>query len=230
MSVSVLLISYNGEKYIQRQIETIVCQLNNEDELIVSDDGSVDNTIFIIKQLQNKYQNIKLVYGKHEGFSANINNAYMYAKGDIICFCDQDDIWKSNKIDVIKTTFKKNPAIDVILHDAQVCDKDENLLPDTLFFIRKARHGVISNWIKSTYYGCCMCFRDSFLKRYMPLPKKVILYDQYLGLKAEYKKKSLFLNMPLIVHRYHGNNFSYKRGWGERILFRMSLLWQTLLN
>jgi len=230
MAVSVLLIAYNGEKYIARQIESIVCQLRRDDELIISDDGSVDQTISIIKNLQQKYQNIKLVYGPHRGIAANLTNAYMQAKGDIVCFSDQDDIWNPVKLSTISVAFSNNPTIDVILHDAQICDQHERMLPYTLFTSRKSSHGIFSNLLRSTYYGCCMCFRRSFLQQYMPLPDNLISYDQYFGLKAEWNKKSLFIDSPLLVHRYHGQNQSHRLSGIERIFFRMKLIWQTITN
>lgn len=228
MTISVLLIAYNGEKYIARQIETIVCQLHHGDELIVSDDGSTDQTISIIENLQQKYQSIKLIHGPHKGIAANLTNAYMQAKGDIVCFSDQDDIWNDEKLNTILDIFTKNPTIDVILHDAKICDKYDKILSDTLFFNRKPHHGFFYNWLKSAYYGCCMCFRHSFLQQYMPFPNDLIAYDQYLGLKAEWKKKSLFVYKPLIIHRYHGQNQSHRLGWINRILFRIKLIWQTI--
>ena len=97
--ISVCVATYNGEKFIREQIESILCQLSSDDEIIVSDDGSTDGTIVIINCIGDK--RIRIIEGprKHSP-TFNFENALKEAKGDYIFLADQDDVWKTNKVEV----------------------------------------------------------------------------------------------------------------------------------
>ena len=98
--ISVCMASYNGEKYIKEQIDSILKQLSDEDELVISDDGSTDNTLSVIQSIHDK--RIKLIHNQGEhGYSRNFENALKNSKGDYIFLSDQDDVWKDNKVETI---------------------------------------------------------------------------------------------------------------------------------
>ena len=95
MKISVCIATYNGAKYIEEQVQSILYQLSEKDEIINSDDGSKDNTLAIIKSLNDA--RIKVIHNtlKH-GLVSNFENAIKHADGDYIFLSDQDDIWTSN--------------------------------------------------------------------------------------------------------------------------------------
>ena len=88
MTVSVIMATYNGEKYIKEQLESIVPFLQEGDELIVSDDGSTDSTLDIVREYQNKCKMIRVIEDGHTGSSTNFASAVPKCKGEIVLFCD----------------------------------------------------------------------------------------------------------------------------------------------
>ena len=224
MNVSVVMATYNGEKYIREQIESVVKQLSTDDELIISDDGSSDGTKLIIQEYVDRYENVKMIDGPGKGVVENFSNAITKLTKDIVFICDQDDIWCDDKVETIKKTFEENKNIKVILHDAKVCDENGNIVSDeTIFEKRKAKHGVLRNIIFSTYYGCCMAIRRDYIVSLLPLPENV-LYDQYIGNCAEIDKCTLFVAKTLIYHREHNKNWSKKQDLIDKIKIRLNMV------
>ena len=92
---SICIATYNGEKYIHQQLTSILSQINIDDEVIISDDDSTDNTIEIIKSLNDK--RIKIIHGGFHHFKWHFANALQHSKGEYIFLSDQDDIWVEGK-------------------------------------------------------------------------------------------------------------------------------------
>lgn len=159
-SYTVCLASYNGATYIKSQIESIERQFSEKDELIVSDDGSSDNTLEVVSELNDEYHNITIVNGPHMGYSCNFGNAAKYAKNDIILFSDQDDIWEENKIDEIDKYFSEDAELTTVLHSMSTFRNDE--LTDTNEIAIGYNRGVTRNLFRSSYWGCCMAVKRNF--------------------------------------------------------------------
>ena len=104
--VSVAMATYNGEKYIQEQIRTILQNLTDNDELVISDDGSKDQTRKMIEAFQDK--RIKFIQGPKKGIKQNFANAIKHTSGDIIFLADQDDIWMKNKVETVLKYFQNH--------------------------------------------------------------------------------------------------------------------------
>jgi glycosyltransferase involved in cell wall biosynthesis len=205
--------TYNGERYLKSQLDTIVPFMMEDDELIISDDGSTDATKTIVDTYIKSYPNVKWIEGPKKGVVKNFENALMNSKKNIIMFADQDDIWMPDKLCKIRDLFIKNGDVELILHDMYMCSNDQILnhkygMSD--FSVRKRRHGVLYNVLYSGYYGCCMCFREELKSVILPFSEKVNMYDQWIGLIGESRKKVMFLDEPLIVHRVHDNNMTRK--------------------
>ena len=206
--ISVAMATYNGEKYIKEQIETILKNLNDNDELVISDDGSSDMTVEIIKSFNDK--RIKLIDGPKKGLKQNFNNAIKNTSGDIIFLSDQDDVWMENKVDKIVECFESNDYI-LIQHDAIVVDENDNVLFESFAAHRKVKTGIIKNLIKNSYHGCCIAFRKELKNEILPIPDNIYLHDEWIGLVAELNGKTYFLNEKLIKYRRHSeNNSSFK--------------------
>lgn len=220
LSVSVCLASYNGEKYLKQQLDSILQQVRDGDEIIVSDDGSTDGTLKLLKDYQKKYDNIRVVKGPKDGFSSNFGNAILHANHDIIVFSDQDDIWCNNKIDLICEAFSDS-MVTTILHTMFTFRDDK--LKDTSEIHISYHSGVLRNFVKSCYWGCCMAVRRDFVRRFLPFRKHCAGHDQLIGLMSEKYGKVVFLDQPLIWHRLHVTNTSKPKTLKQMIGFRIAL-------
>lgn len=205
-SISVAMATFNGEKYIKEQLSSILIQLNDIDEVVISDDGSTDNTLKIIREFNDK--RINLISGPKKGVKKNFENAINNCKGRYIFLSDQDDIWSPIKINVVLNIFN-NKSIILVVHDAQVFDsKTNNIIINSFFEFRNSGNGILKNILKNSYIGCCMAF-DSDLKDFiLPIPDNIEMHDQWIGIIGEMKGKVSFINNQLISYRRHSNNVS----------------------
>jgi len=231
--VSVCLATFNGEKYILEQIESIRNQLNPSDELIISDDGSTDRTIEIIKNIHD--QRIKIYHNNGEkGYTNNFQNAIKQSSGDFIFLSDQDDVWNKDKIIVMLDYLTK---YDFVTSDALFVDSDLNSLNQTFFNLRGGRSGFLRNLYISQYLGACMAFKRELLKKLLPFPSidELCPHDLWISLIAEFYFKVKVINKPLIMYRRHSNNVSTggigsKNSLFRKIRFRMYCIQQVLLR
>ena len=207
--ISVCMATYNGEKYIKEQLSSILSQLSEKDEIIVSDDSSTDKTVEIIESFQDK--RIKILK----------NNKFRQpnSKGDIIFLSDQDDVWVENKVEIILNQLKK---YDLIVSDAFITDKKLNITNESLFSEVNSNRGILKNIIKNTYYGCCMAFKRKVLKKALPFPKsREIGHDLWLGIIADRYFKVKFLKEKLIYFRRHENNLTTIKKSKRRLIIKL---------
>lgn len=227
--ISVCLASYNGEKYIAEQINSILVQLDEKDELIISDDGSTDATIHIIKGIDDV--RIKLIHhvGQH-GYTHNFENALKHATGNYIFFSDQDDVWLPNKIEkMMKWLVQDN----YVISDAYVTNEKLNI-KYRLSEWRRYRKGYFPNLSKSIYAGCTAAFTRNIRNYALPFPKsKLIQHDTWIGLLCELKFNVVYIDEPLIYFRRHKANTSSSGNKSSNNIFfmlkyRLALLFFTL--
>lgn len=125
--VSVVMATYNGEKYIEQQLESIRCQTQVPDEVIMCDDGSTDKTVEYIEKYieKHKLSSWKIIRNETNlGYFDNFFKAISLAQGDTIYLSDQDDIWDLNKIKVIEKYYTKNPSATMIQSNVKFIDKN----------------------------------------------------------------------------------------------------------
>lgn len=202
--ISVCMATYNGGKYIKEQIDSILPQLGSDDELVVSDDGSKDNTCSIIESYHD--ERIKLLYnqGKH-GFVGNFENALKQCKGDCIFLSDQDDFWKPNKV---KTVMKRLKDYSLVIHDAEIVDGEGNFMGHTYYDGMHHSSSFLMNLWKTRWLGCCMAFRREVLDYCLPFPEKIEGHDYWIGMMGMLKFKYFFMPDVLMCYRRHGGNVS----------------------
>lgn len=205
--ISVCMAVYNGEKYIKEQLDSILANLKEEDEIVVSDDGSGDRTREIMQEYVARDARIHLVEGPGKGVIRNFENALRHAGGDYLYLSDQDDIWAPGKVAAVQKCFAEQNCA-VVLHDAQVIDEQKNVVMDSFFAYRGCRPGLLKNIMKNSYIGCCMAFRRELLPSVLPIPKNIAMHDQWIGLLGERRGGVCFLKKSLICYRRHGDNAS----------------------
>lgn len=225
LNVSVAMTTYNGDKYIKEQLDSILSQINLDDEIIICDDGSTDKTITIIKEYMNKDKRIKLYKNNHLGAVLNFESAISKCTKEIIFLSDQDDIWCDKKIFKVMECFANNNTL-LVLHNGRNFTGCNRKINDDL--IKNMKHGFLRNIIKSCYWGCCMAFRRELIVDKLPFPNNLIAHDQFIGLLAEAKKASIFLDENLILHRIHNNNVTSRLSIKNKIRFRMNLLYSYI--
>lgn len=224
--ISVCIATYNGERFIREQIDSILRQLSSDDEIIVSDDGSTDNTISIINSIDDK--RIRVIEGpRKQSPTSNFECALKASKGDFIFMSDQDDVWKPNKVKICMEWLQR---YDCVVSDAEVTDSNLNPLYPSLYAIMQVRPGRIYNTIwKNGYTGCCMAFRRNVLEASLPFPKDIPMHDIWIGNVAAYKYKVKFIPDKLIYFRRHEDTMSCngkgsKFSLWQQIKFRWSII------
>ena len=213
--ISVCVATYNGEKFIREQIESILCQLSSDDEIIVSDDGSTDGTIVIINCIGDK--RIRIIEGprKHSP-TFNFENALKEAKGDYIFLADQDDVWKPGKVERMKEWLK---SYVLVIHNADVVDMDGVKKGKDYFAMEGIRYGFWRNLVKFRYLGCCMAFRRQLLLECMPFPRGVVCHDYWICMYALAKYRVQIDKETFLLYRRHGNNTSSASEASDTSLF-----------
>lgn len=206
ISISVAMATYNGEDFLEEQLNSIIQNLEENDELIISDDGSTDRTLDILNKYAKSDKRIKLLTGPQKGFIKNFENALKYCTKEYIFLSDQDDIWISNKRNVIISYFLSKKPI-AIIHDALVVDKNGEQIINSWYKYRNTKKGIINNVIKNRFLGCCMAFDRKLLKQALPIPN-ISMHDWWLGLCAQKYGKIEIIEEKLIKYRRHDKNVS----------------------
>lgn len=204
-TVSVAMAVYNGEKYIQEQLDSILKQLSDEDELVISYDESADKTLDIIKEYAEKWPQVKVYYDPGCGVFSNFENAISKCEGDYIFISDQDDVWDKNKISHIVEAFEQTKA-DMIIHNGVHIDRNGDVISEDFFGLYNIRKGIIRNFLRPRYSGCCTAFTKKMKQLILPIPPQVGAYDHWIGMIGETQGEIIFDSKVLLYHRLHGDN------------------------
>lgn len=226
--ISVCIATYNGEKFIKQQISSIISQLGEEDEIIVSDDGSADSTTSIIKNIGDR--RIKIIEGPGRKSPAwNFENSLRHAKGDYIFLADQDDVWKPGKVG---TCLQWLGRYDCVVSDAEMTDESLNLTEESYYKVHSTRPSRLYNTlVKNGYMGCCMAFTRRVLEASLPFPPDIPMHDIWIGNVAAYKFSVKFIPDKLVMFRCHGNNSSFTAAKKSgNSIFRMLMIRLTVIK
>lgn len=207
--ISAAVVTYNGEKYIKEQLESILLNLKDGDEVVVSDDGSSDRTLSILQDYAGRDPRIRITKGPGQGVIANVEHALMECRGDYIFLADQDDVWMPDKAASVLAVFREQGAM-LVMHDAKVMDAEcKEVVMPSFFAYRNSKKGAAANLIKNRYMGCCMAFRREALSEVLPIPKEIQMHDQWIGIVCDLKfHRTSLLPRQLIYYRRHEVNVS----------------------
>lgn len=223
--ISVCMATFNGEKYVGEQLDSILANIGPSDEVIISDDGSTDGTIEVVSGYSRNDARIRVVDGPHRGVVANFSYAISLSRGDLIFLSDQDDLWRSDKVSKVLSVFEAT-GCDLVVHNARLIDGEGREAAETLFELRHSRPGFLKNIIKNSYVGCCMAFRRRLVSAILPIPESVEMHDWWIGIIAEKRFAPAFIKDELIGYRRHGDNVSamHHHPLGRMIRNRATLL------
>lgn len=229
--ISVCIATYNGERFIKEQIETILLQLNDNDEIIISDDNSFDHTISIIEEFNDN--RIKIFKdNKFHSPTKNFEYALSKATGDYIFLADQDDIWFPNRVERALQLLKKKD-IDCVICNRIIIDNNGKSNYKTVISEDFTNKPFIRVLVHNPYMGCCMAFTRKHLDLVLPFPNSLPMHDLWIGLLAHKLKSVAFISEPLIGYRRHGGNVTTGKSPYSifyRVYYRIRLLLQLYIR
>ena len=207
--VSVVVCTYNGERFLREQLDSLVSQTYSDLEIIISDDRSTDGTVKIAESFQKKDPRIRIhVNNNNLGYNRNFEQAFELATGDFIAVCDQDDIWKKNKIEAMMPLFKDDA---ILVYCRSVRFRNE--IPYVEKYSR--RKLFIGNNIKRLMYvndiaGHNIIFKKELLQFAKPFPEGVF-YDWWLTIVAAIFGSIRATDNVYTFHRWHSSNATLQK-------------------
>lgn len=215
--IAILMATYNGEKYICQQIDSILSQTCKDWELYIHDDGSTDNTIAAVESYVEKYPDkIHLIDGKSTGGS-KYNFFYMFGQVEAPYYmtCDQDDVWLEKKIEL---TYDKMLTIEdkadiscLVYTELRVVDSELNTIADTMSGYQSldCHKRTINQFIlQNSVTGCTMMVNRALRDKMLRITDidNTIMHDWWAALVAAQFGKTAFIDEPTILYRQHGDN------------------------
>lgn len=206
--VSIVMATYNGERFLQAQMDSVINQSYPSLEIIVVDDGSTDGTVAMLKTYAAQYSNIKLYFseGTNLGYVKNFEKGCRLATGDYISFCDQDDVWDADKTNILMNAIGNHPMA--------YCD--DVLVNEQLNSLHKNHSDVkkLQSFDNCLYFATDNCVGGhALIMRYevflhaAPFPIEMP-YDLWCAFVATFYGTIQYIDKPLVKWRQHTNNIT----------------------
>lgn len=217
-NIAILLATYQGEDFLREQIDSILKQSYEKWELFIHDDGSKDKTVLILQEYIKKYPHkMHLLDGPKTG---GAKSNFMYLLNNVsapyLMFCDQDDVWLENKIDLTFQTMldmeDNRPYKPVLVFtELQIVDQDLNTIAERMSKYQQLNPKRIRYKdliIQNVISGCTVMINHALQLRVLECvnPDAIIMHDWWCALVAAYFGSVAFIESPLILYRQHGNN------------------------
>lgn len=213
--ISVAMCTYNGERFIKEQLESILAQTVPVDEIVICDDGSTDKTLDIASEILEVSEiDFQIIQNPIcLGVTKNFEKAISLCTGDIIFTCDQDDLWNKDKVKTLLTAFEDDDVI-MAFSDADVIDTDgavvNSSLHKRLLFLQRGQNdsALVDALARQHYtiHGCLMAFRKNFVNTIMPFHESKLNHDAWIMYCASLMGKIKYFACPLISYRIHNNS------------------------
>lgn len=202
--------TYNGQKYLVEQLDSIINQTYHNWNLLIRDDNSTDKTLEIIQNYHKKDKRIKILKDNkgNLGIVRNFEELLKSSESEFIMFSDQDDIWVENKLDMYLKMIEKIKNKGFMIHsDAILFDKNKsNILKDTFISKKAINRGLENVFFNYFVQGATILISKEIKNFILPFPKEVYLHDRYIHLISELFFERIFVNKALIYYRQHGDN------------------------
>ncbi len=200
--VSIALCTYNGSAYLKEQLTSVLEQTYTNLEIIIVDDCSTDDTWEILKKYEGRDKRIKIFRNSLQlGINKNFEQAALKCSGEFIAFCDQDDIWNENKIEVLINNIQ---GFGLVYCNSELVDKDGNSLKKNMSDIKNLRgyNNCLPFTISNVVSGHGILIRKNILAASLPFPE-FLWYDWYLAFYVSCFGKINFIDVPLVKYRQH---------------------------
>ncbi len=245
MKISVAMATYNGEKYIIEQLDSIRNQTLQVDEVIIHDDCSTDNTVQVVQEYIKEYQldnKWHMICNEHNlGYASNFMASVKDTSGDYIFFCDQDDIWIADRVEKMVAVLDSNEKIMMLGSEFEpfACDEDAPQISEKVLK-SFTNDGSLEHFElnPSTVFigseGCTMCIRREFVEKTIDFWVEGWAHDEYVWKLALCMDGCYVLHAKTLLRRMHSANVSKRkmRDLPKRIKFFKELIVshkQTLL-
>ena len=207
--IAILLATYNGEKYIREQLNSLINQSYKDFDIYIRDDGSSDDTVSIIKEYMLNDSRIHLEFGEHDGACQNFarllkkHNNYNY-----VMFCDQDDVWNKYKIEKSILKMKQcesemENVLPILLYcDKELVDEQLNRIDAITYRYEDSLHSLLC---QCHIYGCTMMLNKELMKL-VDIPEYASMHDHWIALVAAERGRIIKVEEKLILYRQHNNN------------------------
>lgn len=208
--------TYNGSRFVRAQIESILAQIEPQDELVVYDDASSDDTVAVVEEASAG--RARIIVGKA---NVGVNQAFAHviaaARGDVIVMADQDDLWTPGRLAALSAPFA-DARTNVVASNHRLIDEDDlalpgSLAPDLVAAYDRRPLANLAGIMRGTrnYYGCAMALRASFRDIVLPLPDDTESHDIWIAIAAIVDGSLVHIPLVTLLHRVHGNNASILR-------------------
>ena len=218
---SVALCTYNGEKFIEEQIESILNQTRSVDQIIICDDCSTDKTVEVAERILST-SSVDFSVIRNEvnlGFIKNFEKSVSLCTGDIIFLCDQDDVWVPHKVETILCAFKGNETIELVFSDAYLTDEELNILDSNLWSFYGFKY---NKYNASTFYkkilkrnvvtGATVAFKKSLLPRVTPFCESWA-HDHWIAMLTSLTNSILPINNSVHASLLIATSFKIKESF-----------------
>lgn len=215
--IDIVLATFNGDKYLSQQLNSVISQTHKKWRLLVSDDGSSDSTLSILKEFSQADPRIIIVNTQRQGsVVANFAKVLSYVSADYVMFCDQDDVWLNDKVSLmLEELLKVEANIGMqapILGFSDLALVDHDLSKINASLYKAANLNPYNNcdyryllW-RSTVYGCTVIFNAALYQKAMPIPFGAPMHDQWFALVASLSGKIFYVSKQTIMYRLHDSN------------------------
>lgn len=221
--ISIAMATYNGEKFIREQLDSILAQTITDWELIVCDDVSTDSTIAIIEEYAKKDSRIQIHKNKvNLGFKRNFEKAIELCQGDYIALCDQDDIWYSNHLEVLYNQIGNHSLSignsDIVDENNLFCGHRMSETDYLTFLPTNCEKLIYRELLNSNpFQGAAMLLKKTFADTCIPIPDNVLFHDTWISACACAQEGIIYSYEPIIRYRQHQNNVTHHSGRQKKI-------------
>ncbi len=224
--VSVCMAAYNGTRFIGAQIASILPQLAPDDEIVIVDDASQDDTVARIIEMRDPRIRV-FSHERNAGVVSTFEDALRCATGNILFLSDDDDLWAPTKVERVLREFELHPEAEVVASRVALIDEHGQAIPDSrVNRFGRCLPGFWRNIIKNHYQGSAMAIRAAFLGQVLPFPSgKLFLHDVWIGTCNDARGgKTVFIDEPLVYYRRHRHNASQRHSLLRLLKVRINLL------
>lgn len=235
MSVSVCMATFNGARYVSRQLTSILDELADDDEVIVIDDCSSDGTVEVVRHLGDPRITVHVNH-RNRGEVFSFGRAMALARNDFLFLSDQDDIWVPGRVALMRRRLIETEASVVSSNFDWIAANEDpiNVKYDGVSSESSRRHfrNILDIFFgRTNYYGCAMALRREFVPVVVPIPRFVESHDLWIALASNMARSNLHIDDRTLLKRKHDTNVtsttssrSYYRKLKSRMIFAASLM------